>query len=252
MRFSGMSLCLLALAGGTLAADGFRPAAPGYRWAFPRDHWKHDGYRTEWWYFTGQLSSTAPPGRELGYQLTFFRVGLLPDPPPLASPWATRNLVMVHAAVTDVTGGAHRFSEVLWREMPYLGGFGAHPERPIAWAQAPPGTAGRWVLDLVGDAFSFAVEDRARGLAFRLDARPERPLVFQGPSGLSRKSSADGFASLYYSLTRLATEGTVTLDGETWRAARAGWTARSAPRSSRRPRWAGTGSRSTSRVAATS
>ena len=55
------------------------------------------------------------------------------------------------------------------------------------------------------------MEDRARGLAFRLAARPERPLVFQGPNGLSRKSGAEGFASLYYSFTRLATEGTVTL-----------------------------------------
>jgi predicted secreted hydrolase len=224
MRSRGISsLCLLVLAGGTLAAHGFRPAGPGYRWSFPRDHWKHDGYRNEWWYFTGQLTSTAPPGRELGYQLTFFRVGLLPDPPPLASPWAARNLVMAHAAVTDLTGGAHRFSEVLWREMPYLGGFAAPPERPIAWAQAPPGTGGRWTLDLAGDTWSFAVEDRARGLAFRLAARPERPLVLQGPDGLSRKSGAEGFASLYYSLTRLATEGTVTLAGETWRVRGTSW-----------------------------
>lgn len=223
MRSRGLSLCLLVLAGGTLAADGFRPAGPGYQWRFPRDHWKHDGYRTEWWYLTGQLASTTSPRRELGYQLTFFRVGLLPDLPTLASPWAARNLVMVHAAVTDITGGAHRFSEVLWREMPYLGGFAEYPERPIAWAQAPPGTGGRWTLDLAGDTWSIAVEDRARGLAFRLAARPERPLVFQGPDGLSRKSGAEGFASLYYSFTRLATEGTVTLAGETWRVRGTSW-----------------------------
>src|SRR5512141_3060845 len=83
---------------GTAPEPAFRPAAPGYAWSFPRDHWSHPGYRTEWWYFTGTLASVEPPGRELGYQLTFFRVGLLPEAPPLASPWTTANLVMVHAA----------------------------------------------------------------------------------------------------------------------------------------------------------
>jgi predicted secreted hydrolase len=219
------ALALVLLAGGmaSAASDGFQPAAPGYRWAFPRDHWKHDGYRTEWWYFTGRLTSVDPPGRELGYQLTFFRVGLLPEKPPLDSPWATANLVMVHAAVSDLTGGAHPFTEVLWREMPYLGGFADFPRHPLAWARSAPGTPGRWTLDLAGDAFELSVEDRARGLAYRLRARPERPLVFQGPGGLSRKSSREGFASLYYSFTRLATEGTVTVGGQTWRVSGLSW-----------------------------
>jgi predicted secreted hydrolase len=50
-------------------------------------------------------------------------------------------------------------------------------------------------------------------MAIRLALRPERPPVLQGPGGLSRKSSAEGYASLYYSLTRLATEGEVELGG---------------------------------------
>jgi predicted secreted hydrolase len=193
----------------------FTPAAPGYPWTFPRDHWRHDGYRNEWWYFTGQLEATDGSGRRFGYQLTFFRVGLLPRPPDLDSPWTTANLVMVHAAISDLGGGAHAFSEVLWREIPYYGAFAAPGEHPIAWARAPAGTDGRWTLDLDGDAWRMAVEDRATGLAFRLAATPERPLVFQGPGGLSRKADAEGYASLYYSFTRLATEGTLTVNGAT-------------------------------------
>jgi predicted secreted hydrolase len=216
-------LALLPLLVAASDGRGFTPAAPGYRWSFPRDHFSHPGYRTEWWYLTGRLASIDPPGRDLGYQLTFFRVGLLPEKPALDSPWAAANLVMVHAAVTDLTGGKHHFSEVLWREMPYLGGFAAYPERPIAWARAPAGTEGRWTLDLAGDTWSFAVEDRARGLAYDLTARPERPLVFQGPEGLSKKAPQEGFASLYYSFTRLATEGTVTLGGERWRVRGSSW-----------------------------
>jgi predicted secreted hydrolase len=37
--------------------------------------------------------------------------------------------------------------------------------------------------------------------------------VLQGPNGYSRKSARPGYASLYYSFPRLATEGTLTVDG---------------------------------------
>jgi predicted secreted hydrolase len=201
----------------------FTPAAPGYPWSFPRDHFRHDGYRNEWWYFTGQLAAVDPPGRRFGYQLTFFRVGLLPRRPDLASPWATADLVMVHAAISDLDGGAHPFSEVLWREIPYYGELASFPRHPVAWARAPAGTPGRWTLDLAGDVWTMSVEDRARGFGYRLAATPERPLVFQGPGGLSRKADAEGYASLYYSFTRLATEGTLTLGGETWKVRGRSW-----------------------------
>ena len=213
----GLAVVALVVAAPTVAAeDGFRAAEPGHPWSFPRDHWTHPGYRTEWWYFTGRLRSIEEPARDFGYQLTFFRVGLLPARPPLDSPWAAANLVMVHAAVSDLTGGTHPFSDVLWREMPYLGAFAPFPDRPLAWALAPAGTPGRWTLDLEGDAFQLSVTDDARGIAYRLTARPERPVVLEGPGGYSRKSRAEGFASLYYSETRLATEGTISLAGRTW------------------------------------
>ncbi|HYM88494.1 MAG TPA: hypothetical protein VES92_05190, partial [Nitrospiraceae bacterium] len=47
-----------------LAADTaqeFRFATEGYRYAFPRDHGAHEEFRTEWWYYTGQV--TAKDGR---------------------------------------------------------------------------------------------------------------------------------------------------------------------------------------------
>ncbi|NOT97010.1 MAG: hypothetical protein HOP00_11975, partial [Nitrospira sp.] len=74
---------LLLLASGLLAvvpglaadtAEEFRVAREGYRYTFPRDHGAHEAFRTEWWYYTGQL--TANDGRSFGYQLTFFRRGM--------------------------------------------------------------------------------------------------------------------------------------------------------------------------------
>src|SRR5215468_8272630 len=73
------------------AADsaGFRPALPGYRFRFPRDHASHPEYQTEWWYYTGHLAAGV---RRFGYELTFFRVGLDPARRPGTSAW-TRHTV---------------------------------------------------------------------------------------------------------------------------------------------------------------
>jgi predicted secreted hydrolase len=233
-------LAVLVLGAASAGTEpSFRPAAPDHTWSFPRDHWSHPGYRTEWWYFTGHLAADGAAGagsddaaragsddaepRELGYQLTFFRAGLVPEAPPLDSPWVTANMVMVHAAVTDLTGARHHFSEVLWREMPGFGAFARPPAGPLAWARAPAGSEGRWILDFREGAFELRVHDDARGLAFQLTARPERPIVLQGPGGFSRKSELEGYGSLYYSATRLATEGTVTLGGRSWKVRGRSW-----------------------------
>ena len=45
---------------------------------FPRDHGPHPRFRTEWWYVTGNLTSTA--GRDFGFQFTIFRNALSPGP----------------------------------------------------------------------------------------------------------------------------------------------------------------------------
>lgn len=210
------ALGALALAGLAAAAPdgGFRPAPPDHRWAFPADWRAHPGFRNEWWYFTGTLEAVDEPGRRLGYQLTFFRVGLVAGTPsPGASAWATTDAVMVHAAVTDVASGDHVFSEVLWRAVPLLGGFPAAPDPVLAWARAAPGTDGRWELRLEDGRFRLTVRDDARGIALDLTLDPRKPPALQGPNGLSRKSAEPGYASLYVSLTRLATRGAVVVGG---------------------------------------
>jgi len=194
--------------------DDWIPAAPGYEWSFPRDHWAHREYRNEWWYFTGHLAGADDPGRRFGFQFTVFRVGVETDGRRLDSEWDADNLWMGHASITDKTGGHHRFSEVLHREVPFLAAFGAWPDPRIAWARGPAGTDAEWTLRWNGDGFDLSMRDTAQGIGLELGTRPLRPPVFQGPGGLSRKSDAPGAASLYYTFTRLETTGTLTLDGE--------------------------------------
>src|SRR5438128_525287 len=49
---SFISLCLLATS--ARAAD-WQLALPGWGYTFPRDHGAHPEFKTEWWYFTGNL-----------------------------------------------------------------------------------------------------------------------------------------------------------------------------------------------------
>jgi len=210
---AALLLAALVTVGASSDPPDWQLAEPGYAWEFPRDHWAHPGYRTEWWYFTGHLTTAEPTPRRFGYQFILFRVGLTPQPPRVDSAWAAANLLMGHAAVTDLDRGEHRVSEVLYRESPLLAGFEQPPGPAIAWSLGPVGTAQRWSLDWTGEGFAMRMADAARRIALRLEATPRKPVVFQGPDGFSPKSADGAAASLYYSFTRLATVGTLEIDG---------------------------------------
>jgi predicted secreted hydrolase len=130
---------------------------------------------------------------------------------------------MGHAALTDLRAGRHWFSEVLYREIPLLAGYGVFPEPRIGWSRAPAGSDGIWSLDWNGEGFDFSAKDDREGFGFRLHTRPKKPLVLQGPGGFSRKGESEDAASLYYSFTRLETRGEVTLGRETFEVEGESW-----------------------------
>jgi len=191
-----------------LAADTsqeFRIATEGYRYAFPRDHGAHDEFRTEWWYYTGQL--TTKDGRPFGYQLTFFRRGMPRDQTKtLPSQWAVTQLYLAHFAVSDLSKGRFHFSEKISRAG--LGKAGAARDRLHVWID-------RWSAESPSAAPGTQTLQAADGdLAIQLTVSPRKPLVVHGTDGISHKGSARGQASHYYSFTRLATTGTLSIGAE--------------------------------------
>src|SRR5262245_33514548 len=72
---------------GAEADDGFARATQPRDFVFPADHGSHPEFRTEWWYFTGNLATAE--GRHFGFELTFFRYALAPirSRPQGASAW---------------------------------------------------------------------------------------------------------------------------------------------------------------------
>jgi predicted secreted hydrolase len=173
---------------------------PGWRYEFPRDHFSHPDFKTEWWYFTGNL--TAADGRQLGFQLTFFRQGVQRGE-ETATRFAVEDIKLAHFAVTDITGGTFRFAQKVSRGS--FGEAGFSDGARIAWIDD-------WVLHLTGPG-RFRLEARADQFALALDLTAKKEPVFHGEGGVSRKAEGEGRASHYYSFTRLAAEGTVTMAG---------------------------------------
>ncbi|CAN5138060.1 lipocalin-like domain-containing protein [soil metagenome] len=180
---------------------------------FPVDHGPHPRYRTEWWYFTGNLLGGSQ--RHFGYELTFFRYALADDASSRSSAWATDQIYMAHFAVTDTAGDRHLTAERIERAALDLAGARATPFRV-------------WVVDWSAasvDEALFPMRLRAQSGDAEIDLNlvAEKPVVLHGDRGLSRKGAAPGNASYYYSFTRLATSGSLRIGDSRFDVAGRSW-----------------------------
>lgn len=195
-------------------ATGFARALTPRAFAFPVDDGPHQDYQTEWWYYTGNLTTAG--GQHVGYQLTIFRRGLTPGLPNRASDLASNQVYFAHLAFTDVSAGTHTAFERFSRGALGLAGATGNPFS--AWIDD-------WRVDAIspdGSAVHLSAASGPQALA--LDLRASKPIVAHGDHGLSPKSDTPGNASYYLSYTRLDTTGSVTLangqtqavTGESW------------------------------------
>jgi len=200
---SYMLAFLLLAVGGVRAAEiePFRKAGPGYRYSFPRDHFEHTEFRTEWWYYTGNVRDAA--GRSFGFELVFFREGERRGPATEKSAWRVDDLYLAHVALTDIDGKHFYNHRRLNRAGPGIAG-ASFAERRVwngNWSAVWQGE--RQVLEATADEFHF-----------RLEVTPGKPAVVHGVNGVSQKGSAAGEASYYVSFTRLMVSGELVAGGE--------------------------------------
>ncbi len=189
-----------------LCAQNWQAALPGYHFEFPRDHFSHPEYQTEWWYYTGNLH--AADGHRYGFELTFFRQGVRLAADAAASEdgvWRPDQLYLAHLALSDVDGHSFYHSERLNRAGPGLAGADFSDGRywngnwQVRWT-APPSVQQQLV----------AVCDR---FTLRLNLQSAKPPVIQGQDGVSRKGPLPGEASHYISFTRLTATGQLQQKG---------------------------------------
>ncbi len=187
------------------ADDGYVRVAGPCGFEFPRDHGAHEGYRTEWWYYTGNL--TSPEGARFGFQLTFFRRQLRPSSdrsnwPERPSAWRTDQLFLAHAALTDIDGGRHYAAEDMSRGALGLAGVETQDDAVRVFL-------GDW--ETVIEPHFHKVVMKGADFSFDLRLSPVKGPVSHGDDGYSRKGTDPERASCYYSFTRLRTDGTVRL-----------------------------------------
>jgi predicted secreted hydrolase len=196
-------VCLLAK-GVETDVEGWRLATPGYQIAFPRDHLAHYDFRTEWWYFTGNLRGEN--GREFGYELTFFRYGFRSPRNrfPVTSRFVMDDLKFAHFAVTDISGKKFHYDSRVSRGAYGEAGFGNG--KRLAWIET-------WEL-LVGP--DFHLRATSADYALDLNLSPVKLPVLQGENGLSQKAAGIGKASYYYSITRLASSGSIRIGSDSY------------------------------------
>jgi predicted secreted hydrolase len=195
---------------------GFARAIAPRAFRFPEDHGPHPDFRTEWWYYTGNLATAA--GRRFGFQLTFFRNSFSPRPAARASKWAANEIYLAHFALTDVAkiageNGRFRSYERLERGAVGLAGAEVSPFRVWLgdWSASGPGEGSNPLpMRLVASAGGVGKND---GAAIDLTLQAGKPPVLEGDRGLSRKGAEPGQASYYYSLPRMPAAGTVRVGG---------------------------------------
>ncbi|HEY1889428.1 MAG TPA: lipocalin-like domain-containing protein [Steroidobacteraceae bacterium] len=222
MKVRRAALAATAVIALTLAAHVTGAQQPSFAQAlapqsleFPRDQGPHPDYRQEWWYLTGNLSSAD--GERFGFELTIFRFALAPGTPSsgvvsshavTASPWRTRQIYLGHFAVTDVARHRFQFAVKLARGALGLAGAQADPLR--VWV-------GDWQIG------ADALQAAGKGYVLALTTQPLMPPVLNGEQGLSRKSAEPGNATYYYSVPRIAVQGTIVRDGQPLRVHGLAW-----------------------------
>jgi predicted secreted hydrolase len=188
---------------------GFARAFEPIELSFPRDHGAHSEYRTEWWYYTGNLATAD--GEPFGFQLTFFRNALTPELPPRDSTLASNQVYMAHFAVTDGIRRQHEGFERYSRGAGDLAGAVGEPRFRV------------WLEDWVAKEIEpdvqrliASAEGEDGPVAIDLMLRKTLPPLFHGIDGLHQKGPEPGNASYYYSLVGLESSGTITSGGRTY------------------------------------
>lgn len=191
------------------SAEDYRDVTPGDVVHLPRDLYYRADHRLQWWYFTGHLSDGG--GREFGYELTFFAVNV--QQRHYRSRFGVNTIYISHFALSDISRKRYFFDDRA--DSGSFGFAGAADNELKVWVDGNRLTGGLDEMRLTassGDA------------SLNLRVRPEKPPVLHGEQGYSRKSEeSPAVASLYFSFTRMDTEGTIRTGGREYQVRGTSW-----------------------------
>jgi predicted secreted hydrolase len=170
-------------------------------------------YQTEWWYYTGNLETAD--GRHFGYQLTFFRRGLIPptEEQTRESKWASSQVYFAHFTISDVAANQFYYVEEVGRGAAGIAGAQINPFQ--VWIE-------NWSVEETGsDTYRlYASHDN---LILDLTLEDLKGPILHGDAGYMPSGTNVGDASYYYSQTRLDSTGTIEVDGKSYSVTGLSW-----------------------------
>jgi predicted secreted hydrolase len=186
---------------------GFEKALLDRKFVFPDDNGAHPKFRTEWWYFTGNL--TSKEGKRFGYQFTIFRNSISPSINDTGSNWRSNQIYMGHFTLTDIDNNNFYYFERFSRDGNKLAGVEADPFK--LWLED-------WsVTESEKGNYEFPkviISANEKDINIKLILELVKPIVLQGEKGLSMKNKETGSASYYYSATKIKTYGSISVSGK--------------------------------------
>lgn len=169
----------------------------------PRDLYAHKSAQTEWWYYTGHLETVS--GKNFGFELVFFKRRTDLDKFGIVPLRLFGNpIYFAHFALTDVDQKKFRY---------------VHKKSSNNVFDEPAAASEKHYHVRLGDwsareaEGSHILRATMNDIVFEANAQPLKPAIRNGKGGVSFKD--EGEASRYFSLTRMALEGDLTVDGET-------------------------------------
>lgn len=170
--------------------------------SLPRDLAAHPNAQTEWWYYTGHGKTAG--GREFGFELVFFKRRTDLDKFSVVPLRLIGNpFYFAHFAITDKTEKKFRY---------------AHRKSANRQFDIPASaseehfhlTVGDWTAREAGGSHILRSSINSQ-IVFEASLTPTKQVVLNGENGVSYKD--EGEASRYFSYTRMALEGDLTIDG---------------------------------------
>jgi predicted secreted hydrolase len=185
---------------GFVLADGSHPLA------FPADFGAHEDFQTEWWYYTGNLQTSE--GRHFGFELTIFRIGLVPltTALPKDSKWYSHSLYFAHFAISDIASDRFYAFERYSRPGPGLAGAQATPYR--VWLED-------WTITEQTSGM-YRLQATQENIALDLTLSDEMGVVLQGKNGFTRGGENPTNTAYYYSQPRLHADGSLQINAASY------------------------------------
>jgi predicted secreted hydrolase len=200
-------LGLLILAGCGTPAQSAAPQAgsgPAPLVHLPRDQAAHPSSANEWWYVVGHLRSD---GQRFGYEMTVFRLSHL-HPPGSAAGSPPITLYRTDLAITDQNHKTfHQKISYYFPQSAHMSSTSLNVDAGTAHLSGSSPSAMHLRFSMPAGSANFSLSSR-------------RPAMDVGGRGFIRFSN--GF-TYYYSLTDIATSGTLTVHGKRYRISGTSW-----------------------------